>query len=43
MGGLRGETVMEGTEERVEKPVRWDSEDEWRVFGGDKEVTDKEM
>lgn len=32
---IRGETVMEGAEERVEKSVRWSSEAEWRVFGGD--------
>ena len=35
MGVLRGETVMEGTEERVEEQLRWDSEDEWRVCEGD--------
>lgn len=35
MGGLRGKTVMEGTEERVEERLRRDSEDEWRVCEGD--------
>lgn len=35
MRGLRGETVMEGMEERVEEQLQRDSEDEWRVCEGD--------
>lgn len=35
MGGLRGETVMEGTVERVEEQQQRDSEDKRRVCEGD--------
>lgn len=31
----RRDSDGECREQRVEKTVRWDSEDEWRVFGGD--------